>query len=164
MGSRGSLATSQVRKRGVLPPNGDSSLEMPEDGWGDYELRPRERQIVTRAGGRARLWGWISITVGVAQVIVSLFSRETPSLLAYLPMGVIAIVIGVAFAGVGNALVEVNLSYGSSVRPLMRALDRLGTALTVQIVTTMVGVVLSLASIAVAALLFAASRLALGVH
>ncbi|AKU96875.1 hypothetical protein AKJ09_03539 [Labilithrix luteola] len=127
------------------------------EGFGHYEFNTLENSIIDKTARRAKLWGTISLVVGVLQVMSSCGALANPSFAAQFPSGVIAIVVGIVFMGVGTSLKNVVQTQGNDIPYMMQALEKLGNALLVQIVCTIVGVVLIALFVAVLVVFFAAS-------
>lgn len=111
-------------------------------GYGNYEFNDMENATIAKAAGRARMWGIISIVIGVLYVISGFFAVAQPALLPNLASGAKDIVVGIVFLGVAGSLTQVVQTQGNDVQHMMQALDKLSTSLMVQIVVTIVGVVL----------------------
>lgn len=111
--------------------------------YGNYEFNDTENSIIDKTAGRAKLWGTISTVVGVLQCLASCGAVANPTLASNLPTGIIAIVVGVTFMGVGNSLKMVVQTQGNDLMHMMQALQKIGSAFTVQIVCTIVGFVLA---------------------
>jgi len=106
--------------------------------YGSYEFNETENGIIDKAASRAKLWGIISTVVGALQCVSSC------GMFASLPSGIVAIVVGITFMGVGNSLKMVVQTQGSDVMHMMQALDKMSGAFMVQIVCAIVGFVLTL--------------------
>jgi hypothetical protein len=112
--------------------------------YGSYEFNDTENAIIDKAASRARLWGIISTTIGALQCLASCGAVASPGLATNLPAGIVAIVVGITFMGVGNSLKMVVKTQGSDLMHMMQALDKMGSAFMVQIVCAIVGFVLTL--------------------
>jgi hypothetical protein len=55
-----------------------------------------------------------------------------PGWAMYLPWGVVMLVVGLTFVGVGNSLRDVVRTQGNDIAHLMHAMQKLGTAFTIQ--------------------------------
>lgn len=133
-----------VPSQGVMP--GPMPGPMPgamPGSFGAYEFNDTENQVIDKAAGRAKLWGIISTTIGALQVLGSCGTFAQPSLGAWLPSGIVAIIVGVTFIGVGNSLKNVVQTRGNDVAHMMQALQKMSSAFTVQIVCAIVGFVLA---------------------
>ncbi len=113
-------------------------------GYGNYEFNETENQVIDKAAGRAKLWGIISTTIGALEVLGSCGSLAQPSLATWLPQGIVAIVVGVTFIGVGNSLKAVVQTQGNDLMHMMQALQKMSTAFTIEIVCAIVGFVLAI--------------------
>jgi len=111
--------------------------------YGNYEFNDMENQVIDKAAGRAKLWGIISTTIGGLQVLGSCGSLAQPSLATWLPTGIVAIIVGVTFIGVGNSLKSVVQTQGNDLMHMMQALQKMSTAFTVEIVCAIIGFVLA---------------------
>lgn len=127
------------------------------ESYGHYEFNALENSIIDKTARRAKLWGTISLVVGVLQVLSSCAAVANPGLASQFPSGVIAIVVGIAFMGVGTSLKNVVQTQGNDVGHMMHAMEKLGNAFMVQIVCTIVGIVLIALFLAVLLVFFAAS-------
>lgn len=141
-------------------PQGPMGPPMPPmtEGYGHYEFNALENSIIDKTARRAKLWGTISLVFGILQVLSSCAAVVNPGLASQFPTGVIAIVVGIVFMGVGTSLKNVVQTQGNDVGHMMRALEKLGNAFMIQIVCTIVGVVLIALFLAV--LLFLAASVA----
>ena len=111
-------------------------------GYGNYEFNDYENSIIDKTAGRAKLWGLISAIVGALQIMGSCGMVANAQLAGYLPTGIIALIVGITFMGVGNSLKSVVQTQGNDLMHLMQAMQKLGSAFMVQIVCTIIGVVL----------------------
>lgn len=114
----------------------------PGAGYGQYEFNDYENSIVAKTAGRARLWGIISIVIGALYTLSGFLFFLSPGLITNFVTGIIGIVIGVVFLGVGSSLNSVVSSQGNDVEHMMNALNKMSTAFMIQIITTIVGVIL----------------------
>ncbi|MBL8955695.1 MAG: hypothetical protein JNK82_33280 [Myxococcaceae bacterium] len=105
-----------------------------------YEFNSTEDATLQVAGSRAGAWGGISVGLGIIQLLLGgwMFSSGKPGLPS-LVSGIVSIVIGAMFLGVGGSLKNIVATKGNDVGHLMEAMKKLTTALTVQIVVTTVG-------------------------
>ena len=104
-----------------------------------FSFAPAEAALIARVAGRARIWGSVCAGVGVVQVAASVFTVRHPAMISYLPAGVIAILIGGSSLAVARAL-RASIEPGvHGMHALLIALETLGQAFLVQIVTTLVG-------------------------
>lgn len=111
-------------------------------GYGNYEFNDRENAVIAKAAGRAKLWGIISIVVGVLYTLSGFFFFLSPGLLTNFASGIKDIIVGIVFIGVAGSLTSVVQTQGNDVQHMMQALDKLATSLMVQIIVTIVGVIL----------------------
>lgn len=115
--------------------------------YGSYEFNETENSIIDKTAARAKLWGTISTVIGALQVLSSCGAAASPTFIANLPTGIVAIVVGVAFMGVGNSLKSVVNTQGNDLVHMMQALEKMSGAFMVQIICAIVGFVLTLAAI-----------------
>lgn len=118
-------------------------------------LGQSELASVLRVASRARLWGVLCATIGAVQVLASVYARNTPGMISYLPAGAIAILMGVASLSVGRTLYAVGRPGGDGLQKLLVAVDTMGLAFLIQIVTTVVGVLF--AAVAVGLTMFSSA-------
>lgn len=126
--------------------------------YGNYEFNEAENAVIDKAAARAKLWGIISTVIGVLQVLSSCGAVANAGLATNFPSGVIAIIVGVTFLGVGNSLKAVVQTQGNDLMHMMQALDKMSSAFMVQIVCAIIGFVLTaIAFVIVAFVLVAAA-------
>lgn len=141
---------------GAPPPMGGPPME----SYGQYEFNAFENSVIDKCAGRAKLWGTISTVMGALQVLGSCGMVSNSSLATWLPSGIVAIVVGVSFIGVGNSLRAVVTSQGNDVMHMMTALNKLGGAFMVQIICMIVYVVLAILGVLLLMFVFAAAAAA----
>lgn len=110
--------------------------------FGSYEFNDFENSIIDKTAGRAKLWGIISSVIGALQLLASCGMVANASLASYLPGGIIALVVGITFIGVGNSLKSVVQTQGNDMMHMMQAMQKLGNAFMIQIIATIIGIVL----------------------
>lgn len=110
--------------------------------YGNYEFNDFENSVIDKTAGRAKLWGIISSVIGALQLLGSCGMVANPSFATYLPSGIIALVVGITFIGVGNSLKSVVQTQGNDMMHMMQAMQKIGSAFMIQIIATIVGVVL----------------------
>ena len=110
--------------------------------FGNYEFNDFENQIIDKTAGRAKLWGIISTVIGALQLVGSCGMVANASYATYLPSGIIALVVGITFIGVGNSLKSVVQTQGNDMMHMMQAMQKLGSAFMIQIIATIIGIVL----------------------
>lgn len=110
--------------------------------FGNYEFNDMENSIIDKTAGRAKLWGIISTVIGSLQLIGSCGMVQNASYATYLPSGIIALVVGITFIGVGNSLKSVVHTQGNDMMHMMQAMQKLGSAFMIQIIATIIGIVL----------------------
>jgi hypothetical protein len=110
--------------------------------FGNYEFNEFENSIIDKTAGRAKLWGIISTVIGALQLLGSCGMVANASYATYLPSGIIALVVGITFIGVGNSLKSVVQTQGNDMMHMMQAMQKLGSAFMIQIIATIIGIVL----------------------
>ncbi len=115
---------------------------MMSGSFGNYEFNEMENQIIDKTASRAKLWGIISIVVGSLNIMSSCGGFAKADMFLNGPTGIVGIIVGIAFLGVGNSLKQVVQTQGSDLMHLMQALQKMSGAFMVQIVCTIVGWVL----------------------
>jgi hypothetical protein len=73
-----------------------------------------------------------------------------------LPAGIVGIVVGISFLGVGNSLKAVVQTQGNDVAHMMQALEKMGGAFLVQIICAIAGFVLTVIAMLIVAFVFMA--------
>lgn len=121
-------------------------------GYGRYEFNDFENEVIERTANRARAWGVLAMALGGLNVIAGCLAFLHPILLANLCSGVVSMVVGATFVRAGRSLSNVVTTQGDDLRHMMEALDKVGTALMVQMVTTVIGFLLAALAIALAIL------------
>ena len=107
--------------------------------FGNYEF---ENSVIDKTASRAKLWGIISTVIGALQLLGSCGMVANASYATYLPSGIIALVVGITFIGVGNSLKSVVQTQGNDMMHMMQAMQKLGSAFMIQIIATIIGIVL----------------------
>lgn len=117
-----------------------------QGGWGpqygQYEFNPLENSIIGKCAGRAKLLGWISIAAGVFQLLgggCGAFASAFYSV--YVPYGIVSLIVGITFLGVGNSLASIVDSRGQDIPHLMQALEKMGGTFLIQAITSVVMIV-----------------------
>ena len=128
--------------------------------YGNYEFNETENAIIDKAASRAKLWGIISTTIGALECLASCGAVASPGLATNLPTGIVAIVVGITFMGVGNSLKMVVQTQGADLMHMMQALDKMSGAFMVQIVCAIVGFVLTLLAFMLVAFVLVAAAAA----
>ena len=111
--------------------------------YGSYEFNETEDLVIDKTASRAKLWGIISTSLGVLQLFSSCFAVLSPGLATNAPTGIVAIIVGITFLGVGKSLKSVVQTQGNDLAHMMQALDKMGSAFMVQIVCAIICVVLA---------------------
>ncbi len=90
------------------------------DTYGTYEFNPLENGIIGKCAGRAKLLGWISIVAGAFQLLGGgCGAIASPYYAMYVPYGIVSLIVGFTFIGVGNSLQSI-------VDALCSEVDKLG--------------------------------------
>lgn len=126
---------------GAQPP-AMGGMGMGGGSYGNYEFNDAENSVIDKAASKAKLWGIISTTIGALQVMGSCGAIGQPTLATWLPQGIVAIVVGVTFIGVGNSLKAVVQTQGNDIMHMMQALQKMTTAFTIEIICAIIGFVL----------------------
>jgi hypothetical protein len=130
---------------------------MMSGAYGNYEFNELENQIIDKTAGRAKLWGIISTSLGALQILGSCGAVANAGMATYLPMGIIAVVIGVTFMGVGSSLKMVVQTQGNDMMHMMQALQKMSSAFMIQIVCAVLGFVLAMLVFMLAAFVLVAA-------
>jgi hypothetical protein len=133
---------------------------MMSGAYGNYEFNDMENSIIDKTASRAKLWGIISTTIGALQCLASCGAVANAGMASYLPTGIIAIVVGVTFIGVGNSLKMVVSTQGNDLMHMMQALQKMGSAFMIQIVCAIIGFVLAVLIFMLAAFVLVAAAAA----
>jgi hypothetical protein len=114
-------------------------------GYGNYEFNQLENSVIDKCAARAKLWGWISAVLGGCQILGGGCGSLSSAMLAlYVPYGIVFLIVGITFIGVGNSLRYVVTTQGNDVGHMMTALQKLGSAFLIQSITFLVFVILGL--------------------
>ena len=127
----GPQAGPQMGQMGGMPGMGGMPMGAQ---FGNYEFNDFENSIIDKTASRAKLWGIISTVIGGLQLIGSCGMVANASYATYLPSGIIALVVGITFIGVGNSLKSVVQTQGNDMMHMMQALQKLGSAFMIQII------------------------------
>lgn len=113
---------------------------------GGYEFSAQENKTIGMTASRARTWGIVSIIVGIFMALGGV-SQLGHGFMAAIKLadGVVSIVVGIVFVGVGGSLKSVVDTQGNDIGLMMSALQKLGTAFIVQLIAVTVGFVAGLA-------------------
>lgn len=128
----------QMGQMGGMP----GAMGMNPAQFGNYEFNDFENSVIDKTAGRAKLWGIISTVIGALQLLGSCGMVANASYATYLPSGIIALVVGITFIGVGNSLKSVVQTQGNDMMHMMQAMQKLGSAFMIQIIATIIGIVL----------------------
>ena len=110
-----------------------------------YEFTVPQNAIIQKTATYAKLWGIFSVVLGAINTLVGLASW------AQLAAGIVSIVIGTVFIGVAGSLKAVVVTEGNDIDHMMAALQKLGNAFLIQVITTVAAFVIALALAASAA-------------
>ena len=133
------------------PPAAEAGVRPLSDG--SYEFSSIENGAIDKVGSRARVWGIISLVVGVLVVVAllavfamagelgPLAGKARMALLALAPLGLVYLVMGWLYITAGQAMRAVVATEGNDVEHLMRGLDKLGSAFRLEVILTIVAVV-----------------------
>lgn len=123
-------------------PPGTAAPTVPS-AYGTYEFNAIENAIIQKTARRAKLWGTVSVVVGALQLLSSCAAVSNRALAANLPLGLVAVIVGITFVGVGNSLANVVSTRGNDLMHMMLALQKMSTAFMIQILCGILGVVLA---------------------
>jgi ABC-type Na+ efflux pump permease subunit len=133
------------------PPAAEAGVRPLSDG--EYEFSVVENGTIDKVGSRARIWGIISLVVGVLVVVAlvvvfamagqlgGLAGKARLLLLAFAPVGLVYLVMGWLYITAGQAMRDVVATQGKDVEHLMQGLDKLGSAFRLEVILTIVAVV-----------------------
>lgn len=138
-------------------PYGGAAPGMGGGQYGSYEFNELENSIIDKTASRAKLWGIISTTIGALQCLASCGAVANAGMATYLPSGIVAIVIGVTFMGVGSSLKMVVSTQGNDLMHMMQALQKMGSAFMIQIICAIIGFVLAVLIFMLAAFVLVAA-------
>ena len=110
--------------------------------YGNYEFNDTENSVIDKTASRAKLWGTISIVIGALECLSSCGAFASVEYAKNLPVGIVGIVVGVSFLGVGNSLKQVVQTQGNDSMHLMQAMQKISGAFMIQIICAVVGFVL----------------------
>ena len=130
---------------------------MMQPQYGNYEFNEYENTIIDKAAGRMKLWGTISTVIGALQLLGSCGMFVDAKYATNLPAGIVAIVVGVTFMGAGNSLKSVVTTQGNDLMHLMQALQKMSTAFLIEMICAIIGFVLTLLVMFLAAIVLVAA-------
>jgi len=111
--------------------------------YGNYEFNELENGIIDKCASRAKMWGWISASLGALQLLGGgCGAFANPGMAAYVPAGIVALIVGISFIGVGNSLKAVVDTQGNDLAHMMSALEKLGGAFLIQAIASIIMIVL----------------------
>jgi hypothetical protein len=108
--------------------------------FGHYEFNAYENSILEKTAARAKLWGIISAVLGVIECLAGIGGIFSPSFLVPLPLGIVAIVVGITFIGVGNSLGSAVTTRGNDLMHVMQAMEKLNTAFLIEVICHLIGI------------------------
>ena len=132
-------------------------MGMMQPQYGNYEFNEYENTIIDKAAGRMKLWGTISTVIGALQLLGSCGMFVDAKYATNLPAGIVAIVVGVTFMGAGNSLKSVVTTQGNDLMHLMQALQKMSTAFLIEMICAIIGFVLTLLVMFLAAIVLVAA-------
>jgi hypothetical protein len=107
--------------------------------YGSYEFNALENSVISKTASRAKLWGWISAVIGGLQLFGGACgSIENAGNATFVPIGIMMLILGVTFVGVGNSLENVVRTQGNDIAHMMQALGKLSGAFLVQSISFLV--------------------------
>lgn len=122
---------------------------------GQYEFSPIEEQQIAQTGSRARIWGFISIALGllicILAVVILTAGTALPGqvgmmvagiAIALAPMGVVYFVIGWFYISAGSRLAAVAETQGNDVEHLMQGLNNLANAFRIEVILSILAFVI----------------------
>ena len=145
-----------VQQNPYQPPVADAPPAAAESlSDGKYEFGHYENATIDKVAGRARIWGMISLIVGVLCVLSALgsaiFSAQLPAeltkillpiaLAVLLPMGVVYLVMGKLYMDSGAELKQVVATQGNDVELMMRGINKMAGAFRIETIMTLVALV-----------------------
>jgi hypothetical protein len=114
-------------------------------GYGQYEFNDMENSIIDKTAGRAKMWGWISAILGGCQLFGGTCgSLANAGMAVYVPYGIVMLIVGITFIGVGNSLRMVVQTQGNDIAHMMQAMQKLGSAFFIQSIAFIVMLVLGI--------------------
>lgn len=124
---------------------GSPGMAMPAmPQFGQYEFNEYENSVLAKTAGRAKLWGIIAFVYGALNVVSTCGAFARPDMLINFPQGIVGIVVGIMFLGVGNSLASVTTTQGNDIGHLMQGMEKLSNAFLIQVIATLVGVGLAI--------------------
>ena len=115
-----------------------------------YEFTQREDVVIRRTGKRSRWWGALSVVWGFVMLATGAMAvvwlEQGPGAVAvgaiYAISAIIPLLIGLNFLRAGRSFIGVAETTGHDIPHLMRALESLGSALQIQIIMAVLGILL----------------------
>lgn len=115
-----------------------------------YEFTERENVVIRRTGKRSRWWGALSVLWGFVMLATGAMAvvwlEQGPGAVAvgaiYAVSAIIPLLIGLNFLRAGRSFIGVVETEGHDIPHLMRALESLGSALQIQVVMAVLGILL----------------------
>jgi hypothetical protein len=112
--------------------------------YGSYEFNDYENSVIDKTASRMKLWGIISTVIGGLQIVESCGMFWSAQYATNLPIGIVAIVVGVTFIGAGNSLKAVVTTQGNDLMHMMQAMQKMSSAFIIEIICAIVGFVLAI--------------------
>ena len=129
----------QQNPYGAPPGGAMGGGAMGPGAYGTYEFNDMENAIIEKTASRAKLWGIISIVIGALECMSSCGAFASAEYAKNLPVGIVGIVVGISFLGVGNSLKQVVQTQGNDSMHMMQALQKMSGAFMIQIICAIVG-------------------------
>jgi hypothetical protein len=123
-----------------------------------YEFTERENVVIRKTGKRSRWWGALSVLWGFVMLatgaLAVVWLEAGPGAVAvgaiYAISAIIPLLIGLNFLRAGRSFLGVVETEGLDIPHLMRALERLGSALGIQVAMAVIGILLFALGVAAA--------------
>jgi hypothetical protein len=122
---------------------------------GGYEFDAIESNTIEKIGRRTRMWGIISLVLGIALVVglvvfVALADELKSTAIgpyvyvgvaSMVPLVIVHVAIAALYIGSGGALLRCVSTQGNDIEHLLAGLAKMGTAFKVEFIVTLVGIV-----------------------
>ena len=122
---------------------------------GGYEFDALESKTIEKIAGRTRLWGIISLVVGIAVTaglavllgLVDQLKGQIPvmyihaGIAAMVPLMIVHFAVAALYIGSGSALMRCVHTEGSDIEHLLAGLAKMGTAFKVEFIVSVVAIV-----------------------
>jgi hypothetical protein len=111
-----------------------------------HEFSPEQDAQIASFATATRGWGFVSLVVGVLDVVAMLvLPKSTAAMLTYAIPGAVALVVAAAFVEAASSLRKITHSRGHDMAHLFTALGKLGVALKIQALVTLLALVVGFA-------------------